>query len=61
MKSTLYLKFIIIYIIFAFLSVFTVATLTSSLIQRPLVRIMASDAYQDANMMATELSAGIFF
>ena len=31
MRSTLYLKFIIIYIAFGFVSIFTVATLTNSL------------------------------
>ena len=33
MKSTLYLKFIIIYIIFGFLSIFTTATLSPQLIK----------------------------
>ena len=53
MKSTLYLKFIIIYIIFGFLSLFTVATLTSGLISEPLKKHIASSVYQEANMVAT--------
>ena len=32
MKSTLYLKFIFIYIVFGFLSLFTAATLTENLV-----------------------------
>ena len=36
MKSTLYLKFIIIYMIFGFMSLFTVATLTRTLTEEPL-------------------------
>ena len=32
MKSTLYIKFIIVYVIFGFLSIFTVATLTDGLV-----------------------------
>ena len=38
MKSTLYLKFIIIYMIFGFMSLFTVATLTRTLTEEPLER-----------------------
>lgn len=54
MRSTLHLKFIIVYIIFAFLSVFTVATLTDTLTSGPLVSVTASNTYQEANMMATD-------
>ena len=53
MKSTLYLKFIIIYIIFGFLSLFTVATLTSGLVNAPLTKGISSAVYKDANMVAT--------
>lgn len=53
MKSTLYLKFIIIYIIFGFLSLFTVATLTSGLVSEPLKKNVSSAVYQEANMVAT--------
>ena len=54
MRSTLHLKFIIVYLIFAFLSVFTVATLTDTLTSGPLVSVTASNTYQEANMMATD-------
>ena len=36
MKSTLYLKFIFIYIVFGFLSLFTAATLTENLVSTPI-------------------------
>lgn len=52
MKSTLYLKFIITYIIFGFLSLFTTATLTSGLISAPLEKKLANDLYQEANLVA---------
>lgn len=54
MKSTLYLKFIIIYIIFGFLSLFTVATLASGLIRVPLLNSVSSSVYQEANMVAAD-------
>ncbi len=60
MKSTLYLKFIIIYIIFGFLSVFTVATLTSGLASAPLIRAVSSDIYIEANLMADNYLPGYF-
>lgn len=54
MKSTLYLKFIIIYMIFGFMSLFTVATLTRTLTEEPLERDLAADVYQEANLVANE-------
>ena len=41
MKSTLYLKFIFIYIVFGFLSLFTAATLTENLVSTPIFKRMA--------------------
>ena len=49
MKSTLYLKFIIIYMIFGFMSLFTVATLTRTLTEEPLERDLAADVYQEVS------------
>ena len=54
MKSTLYLKFIIIYMIFGFMSLFTVATLTRTLTEETLERDLAADVYQEANLVANE-------
>lgn len=54
MKSTLYLKFVIVYIIFGFMSIFTVATLGSGLVSAPLIRSVSSSVYREANMVATD-------
>lgn len=60
MKSTLYLKFIIVYIIFGFLSIFTLATLTDNLVEAPIENKLASDIYKEANMVATSYLPGYF-
>lgn len=60
MNSTLYLKFIIIYIIFGFLSVFTVATLTSGLTSTPLETSVSSSLYRNVNEMASDYLPGYF-
>lgn len=54
MKSTLYLKFIVIYIILGFLSLFTVKTLTENLTLSPLKNAVTSNIYQEANQVATD-------
>ncbi len=54
MKSTLYLKFVIIYIIFGFLSIFTVGTLTSGLVENNLKQKVVLDLYQETNIVANE-------
>lgn len=60
MKSTLYLKFIIIYIVFGFLSIFTASALSSSFFATPLNRIIASGVYKEANLLATDYLPGYF-
>lgn len=54
MRSTLYLKFIIMYIIFGFLSIFTIATLTSGLTSAPLEKSISSEVYKEANLLAND-------
>lgn len=54
MKSTLYIKFIIVYIIFGFLSIFTVATLTDGLVAGKLHKMIGGRIYREANMVATD-------
>lgn len=54
MKSTLYLKFIFIYIIFGFLSIFVVATLTTQLIMNGMERDTSTSLYKEANLIATD-------
>ncbi len=52
MKSTFYLKFIVLYIIFGFLSVFTAATLTQNTDTERLEKDDFADIYQEANLVA---------
>lgn len=54
LQSTLHLKFIIMYVIFGFLSIFTVATLTSGLIYSHLKSKTADTLYLDANLFAND-------
>ena len=54
MKSTLYLKFIIVYFIFGFLSLFTVGALTAGLFTAPLNHAISSNLYKEANMVAND-------
>lgn len=60
MKSTLYLKFIIVYIIFGFLSIFTIATLTDDLVSAKLYHRIGSRVYKEANMVASEYLPNYF-
>lgn len=55
MKSTLYLKFIILYIIWGFLSLFTVSALTTPLITHTLEQKVADNLYQEANLVSSDL------
>lgn len=60
MKSTLYLKFVILYIIFGFLSLFTVSALSSPLTSRYLEQDFSENLYQEANLIASEYLPGYF-
>lgn len=60
MKSTLYLKFIIIYIIFGFLSFFTVGILPSQLMLDRLEQNDSQNLYQEANLIATDYLPSYF-
>ena len=60
MKSTLYLKFIFIYIIFGFLSLFTAATLTENLVRTPIFNRVSNSMYREATMVATSYLPGYF-
>ncbi len=60
MRHALYLKFIILYIIFGFLSLFTVATLTTGLTRQPLQRYIATNMYQEASLVASSICPSIF-
>ena len=54
MHSNLYLKFIILYIIFGFLSLFTAATLGAQLILDTIRDEDASRLYREATILATD-------
>lgn len=60
MRSTLYLKFILLYIIFGFLSLFTVAALSSPLTTGYLEKSVSNDLYRCANMIASDYLPGYF-
>lgn len=59
-KQTLYLKFIIAYIIFGFLSFVTIATLTSDMILEFLVKDKAAALYKEATLISNRY-AGSFY
>lgn len=59
-RSTLYIKFIMIYIFFAFLSFFTVATFTSTLTLNHLEDENSAILYKEANLIATDYLPGYF-
>lgn len=54
MKSTLHLKFLIVYIIFGFLSIFTVATLTDNLSFNGLKKQTGTSLYREASLLSSE-------
>ena len=60
MRSTLYLKFTFIYIIFGFLSIFTIATLGSELVTSRLEKNIGAELYKEANLIATDYLPGYF-
>lgn len=60
MKSTLYLKFIFIYIIFGFLSLFTAATLTENLVRTPIFNRVSNSMYREATMLPPAIFPVIF-
>ena len=53
MKSTLRLKFIMLYIIFGFLSIFTVSLLSNQLLLNKLEQDSSQNMYRIANQTAT--------
>ena len=61
MKSTLYLKFILLYIILGFLSIFTVASLSSTLTTHYLESSISGNMYQSANLLASNYLPDYFY
>lgn len=60
MRSTLYLKFIIVYIILGFLSIFCVASITPELMLNHLEEEEASSLYREASLLASDYLLGYF-
>lgn len=60
MKSTLYLKFIILYIIFGFLGLFTTATLGIQLLTNTLEETSSQSLYKEANLTANNYLPSYF-
>lgn len=60
MKNTLYLKFIWLYLVFGFLSLFTAATLGSQLILNQLKNNASQSLYREANLIATNYLPSYF-
>ncbi len=60
MRSTLYLKFLIIYVIFGFLSIFTIATLSKELITSHLEQTEISELSQTANVISSKYFPDFF-
>ena len=54
MKSTLYMKFVLLYAILGFLSLFTVSALSSTLTTGYLEKEISGSLYQEANLMASD-------
>ena len=60
MKSTLYLKFIILYIIFGFLSLFATATLSPQLIKDRLEESTSQTLFKEAHLISNEYLPSYF-
>ena len=57
MKHTLYLKFILAYCIFGFLSFVAIATFTSELSLNYLIKDKATAIYKEANLISNKYAA----
>lgn len=60
MKSILHLKFIVLYIIFGFLCLFTAATLTTQLVTNRLMEDTSHTLYKEASLIASDYMPSYF-
>lgn len=60
MRSTLYLKLILIYLVFGFLSLFCVASMTTELMMRRVEEANVDSLYREATLFSTEYLPGYF-
>ena len=60
MKQKLFLKFILVYLIFGILAFITVSTFLSSMALTYLTKIKANDLYKEANMVSTQYAINYY-
>ncbi len=60
MRSTLYIKFIIVYIVFGFLSIFCVASITSEMMMNRLEENTSSKLYREASLLSNDFLPDYF-
>lgn len=60
MRSTLYLKFILLYIAFGFMTLFTVATLNSELFEQHMTKRASQALYREASILANDYLSGYY-
>ena len=60
MKKTLYLKFLIGYMIFGFFGFIAVATFTTNMIQEQVLREQAKMLYEEATLVASTCAADLY-
>ena len=60
MKSILHLKFIVLYIIFGFLCLFTTATLTTQLVEDRIAEDTSRTLYREASLIASDYLPSYF-
>ncbi|MBO4902967.1 MAG: HAMP domain-containing histidine kinase [Lachnospiraceae bacterium] len=58
-KSTVYLKFIIAYLVFAVLSILTINTITSEMARNAMIRAKAAELYKEATAIANTYSKNL--
>ena len=58
-KSTVYLKFIIAYLVFAILSLLTINTLTSEMVRDAMIRAKAAELYKEATAISNTYSKNL--
>ncbi len=58
-KSTVYLKFIVAYLVFAVLSILTIHTITSDMVRNALIRQKAAELYKEATAISNTYSKNL--
>ena len=61
MRSTLHLKFILLYVVFGFLCLFTTSILTDQMVMNQLEKETSTDLYQEASLFASNYLPEYFY